>query len=122
MELRQQAGVRTVAPAFVIENMLEHKELPTLSSCALCNGCSDEIVEVSAECEKVWSSEPEVMSWIIGFLFFGIWMLLWEQISEKKEHGRNLILHLPVRLCRTCHGQLTRNPVASVLGIGAVTV
>jgi hypothetical protein len=122
VQLRRQAGVRTVAAAIVIENMLAHGELPTLKSCARCNGPSDEKVDVSAECEKVWSNEPEGVSWIIGFLFFGIWMLLWDLMTEKKEHGRNLVLHLPVKLCRACHGQLIHDPVASAFGIGAVTL
>ena len=122
VELRQQAGLRTVSAAIAIEDMLALRELPTLTSCAQCNGPSDEIVMVTAECEKVWSNELGGISWIIGFLVLGVWMLLLEQLREKKEHGRNLILHLPVRICRTCHWQLMRDPVASGFGILAITL
>lgn len=121
-ELRKQAGLRTASPAIVIENMLAHGELPTLTGCARCNGASDEIVDVTAECEKVWSNEPGVISWIIGILFFGIWTVVWNLTRETRERGRNLLLHLPVRICRTCQWQLLRNPVASTFGIVAVTL
>src|SRR5262245_12422632 len=77
-ELREQAGLAAHrgSARFIIENMLAHGELPTMTACARCNGATDDTVAVTAECEKAWGSEPGWITWLFVLLLGGIWALL----------------------------------------------
>src|SRR5262245_9265289 len=119
-DLRKQAGLPTprASAALVIDNMLARGQLPTVTLCAHCNSPTDETAEVTAECEKVWTNEPSTIGWMVSYLFLGIWALLLQPAA--REYGNNLIVHLPVRVCRGCQRRFVGNPAARGLGLLAV--
>ncbi len=123
-DLRKQAGLAAYKPKanLVIENMLAHGELPTRRTCVGCTAATDETLDVTAECEKAWKNEPGILTWILTFLFLG-WLgaLVLSQV-EGKEHGANLILHLPVRICHSCQRHLLRNPLGLILDLSAIVL
>jgi hypothetical protein len=124
-ELRRQAGVPAlrVSPALLIAHMLASGELPTVTTCAHCDSPTDQTADVTAECEKVWIRRTGGVSWVIALLLFGVWgLLLRPREGEAKEYGRNLVLHLPVRMCRSCQRQLSHDSLAASLEFVAVVL
>ena len=103
-ELKRQAGLPAYNPsaALLIEHMLADRELPGTAMCVCCNDTTEDTIEVSAECEKVWIRGPnDGASLVVAFFLVGIWAFLLRQ-RDTQEFGRTLILRLPVRLCAKC--------------------
>jgi hypothetical protein len=123
-DLRRQAGLAAYRPKsnLVIENMLALGELPTRKTCVGCTDATHETLDVTAECEKAWNNEPGILTWIITFLFLGWLGALVLSKREGREHGANLILHLPVRMCRSCQKLLLRNPLGLILDLSAIVL
>jgi hypothetical protein len=113
--LREGAGLpaHQLSARLVIENLLAHGELPGHMACAQCNGATDQSVTITAECEKSWSGEHGWIASIFLILVAGVWSLLVFQ-SDGRERGSNVILHLPVRMCRRCRRQLPGTPITAL--------
>jgi hypothetical protein len=126
-ELRTQAGLPPYesSATLVIADMLAHGELPTLDICANCYRPTEEILKVTVECEKIQGEMWERGSWfVVGFFGLFGW-LVWLRPREARQHETNLILHLPVRVCRNCRPQLMSDPLTRVfawLAIGFAVV
>jgi hypothetical protein len=120
-ELRKLAGLPPPEPnpVLVIEDMLARGELPTVPTCAHCGGATSDTVIVTAECEKVASCGPNLIMWLFAWWVLGVFALLLRE-THVAEYGRNLYLHLPVRLCRPCQRRLTSRRLAVGLGLIAV--
>ncbi len=119
-ELRRQSGRTAPAPParVLIEYMLADGELPTLKCCFSCSSPTDEVTHVVAECEKTWTTGPSGASRLVAFLVIGIWAVLLERGGS--EQGSNVILHLPVRLCRRCRRRLSPSSFAMPMTAFAV--
>src|SRR5205823_3426691 len=91
----------------------------TATDCVHCDGVTSDTITVTAECEKAVSSGPPFIAWLIAFWFLGILAFLLRQ-RDQAEYGRNLYLHLPVRLCRPCQRKFSRRSLAFGLGFIAV--
>jgi hypothetical protein len=120
-ELRKQAGLPPPAPnpVLVIEDMLAHGELPTAPACFHCDCAASDTILVTAECEKATGSEPNLILWVLAWWFLGIFAVFLRE-GKATELGRNLYLHLPVRLCRPCQRKFTSRRFAFGLGLIAV--
>jgi hypothetical protein len=122
-ELRKQAGVPAPDPnpVWVIEDMLAHGELPTASTCVYCDSVTSDTMIVTAECEKTVSTGPTLIMWLFALWVLGIFAILLRQRDEA-AYGRNLSLHLPVRLCRPCQRKITSRLTEFGLGFIAVLI
>src|SRR5262245_13542895 len=67
-ELRKKAGLPTprASAPLVIDHMLAHGELPTMTVCVHCHSPTDETAAVTAECEKAWTNEPSAIGWVVS--------------------------------------------------------
>jgi len=113
-ELRRQAGISPykVNPAQVIEQMLKEGELPPVQPCARCGNPTDEVLDAVAECESSWAGgqsvrpdvvDPEVALGIaVGFV--EVEELV--EVEEDEAKGGNLIVPVPIRMCRGCQRRL----------------
>jgi hypothetical protein len=120
-DLRQQAGMRAPdpSPVLVIADMLAHGELPTVPTCACCDRSTSDIIIVTAECEKTVSTEPTLLKWIIAWWFLGVFAILLRQ-RDHPTYGRDLNVHLPVRLCQPCQRRFKSRLIGVGLGLIAV--
>jgi len=121
--LRERNGLpaHNVSARFIIEDMLHHHELPTMRVCAHCHGGTEDRVEVTAECEKSWGGDPGWLASFFAVWFMGVWALLVFQ-RDRRERGDILILHLPVRMCRTCRRKLPRDATTLLTGLSYLVV
>jgi hypothetical protein len=120
-ELKKEAGMPIASTALIIEDMLAHRELPTVMTCVCCNSTPDETVTVTAQCEKAWSNERNpIFAFFVIMIFFGMWGMLLSWLQKEKEYGNNLILHLPVRICHTCHQRLLQDSRVPPLAVVAL--
>jgi hypothetical protein len=124
-ELREQAGLpaHSPTPLLVIEHMLAQSELPTRTTCAQCERLTDGSADATVECEKTWGGEPGLLSLMFALIFLPfLWFaaFLSTRVGERREYGRNLILHLPVRMCDGCQSHFARNALANGLHLGAL--
>jgi hypothetical protein len=103
----------------VIEDLLAHGELPTAHACVYCDTVTSDTIIVIAECETTVSTGPGLITWLVAWWFLGIFAILLRQPDEV-TYGRNLYVHMPVRLCRPCQRRFKSRLVGFGLGFIAV--
>jgi hypothetical protein len=107
--------------ALVIPHMLAAGELPTTVQCFHCGGDAPDTLVATVECEKAWASGPGGLSWAFAILVLGVWaIVLWGR--DGKELGRNLILHVPLKLCPSCGRTLRLRSPGRALGLAGLAL
>jgi hypothetical protein len=108
-ELRLQAGLPpyNISPEKMIEHLLLARELPGSRNCARCGVPTENLVQVTTECERTWKRRTGGFSWLP--LIFSILLLpfrdwLWGSVEEEDEEecGQDKIYVLPLPVCRLC--------------------
>jgi hypothetical protein len=99
--------------------MLAHGELPTAPTCLCCDTATSDTIIVTAECEKTVSTGPTSTMWLIAWWFLGPFAILLRKRDEA-AYGRNLYVHLPVRLCRP--GQRKFSSRLLEFGLGFIAI
>jgi hypothetical protein len=99
----------------MIEHMLADGELPP-QNCARCGAADAPVVEAVAECEKAPGGKDDTDTAMLAILFFGLWGALWASARrERARPGDDVIVRVPLRLCRACRQPLLRNATVPTL-------
>src|SRR5262249_51832693 len=93
-----------LSPDLEIEQLAARGLLPEGTACAYCGTATAAVVTFRATCARAWVEEPENPYLLVAFvgvlgLFAG---LLSRQRREARQHGRDVVLPLPLRLCHAC--------------------
>jgi hypothetical protein len=105
--------------ALVIRHMLAAGELPTTTQCFHCGNDAQDTLVATVECEKAWVSGPGGLSWAFAVLVMGVWAVALGG-RDGKELGRNLILHVPLKLCPPCRRTLRLRSPGRALGLASL--
>lgn len=112
-DLRLLAGLPPQAPnpVVAIPYLIADGLLPTMTTCAGCNAATEETATVTAECEIASrSSESSWIGVVLLFWIFGVWALLLRlRHGDRPDQGDSKIVHCPLRMCRACQRQTSRN-------------
>jgi hypothetical protein len=103
--LREQAGVPTLSPDFVLERLLLSGWEPD-AQCASCGVAPAELRHYWVDCERAWVRRRGGLHLFTLFNFLtipiiGISYVVWRR-SSTEQYGRDKIYRLPLRLCETC--------------------
>lgn len=107
--LREMAGVPTHSPEFVIERLLLANELPQETACALCGAettgasycMADCAVRAMVERPRRWYELGNLAWFLVGAAPYDV------RTEAAREHGRDLIFRLPLRVCGACMPRLS---------------
>lgn len=116
-ELRRSSGLRepTLSPAKAIETLVLAGKLPAEKQCLICGEPTDAVVRCMADCERAYVKAGRPW-WQIAFLFLlalmSLGVLAAGVISrraddEVHEFGSDIILPVPLRVCKACGQNLT---------------
>jgi hypothetical protein len=121
-ELRQRAGEPvTRTPELVIQSMLRAGTLPDTSDCGLCASPTRDAILVLADCERREPRGSRSGAWfttLLSFSLFGViagWVVSRTAEDDVRVVGENVILKLPLRVCRFCQESIRANNLPTAM-------
>ncbi len=118
-ELRISAGqAPSPSPELSIPAMLQSGTIPGGPDCACCGGGSAQIIELSADCERLERAGTGWMNHFANLLVFG-WLgglaRIYADDDAGPVHGRNVHLTLMLRMCTECCGKSSNRSLREVV-------
>ncbi|MDB5313091.1 MAG: hypothetical protein JWO38_7293 [Gemmataceae bacterium] len=114
-QLRQAAGQEVLSPVIKLRALLLDRRLPGTRRCALCDCETDGLAQVTIQCEwaiitggKVTKGEAAtgcLLFFLGGWLASVIYLFARSQ-REPKQHGDDVAITVPVRICEACRADL----------------
>jgi hypothetical protein len=106
VRLKASVGESGLSADFEIEGLLARGDLPLEPNCVLCDCATRDQLVVAVQCEREREKESvPVWARVAIFLMFG-WvaglLVVLRGDSGTRTIGRNLLYHLPVRVCQDC--------------------
>ena len=105
--LKMAAGEEVLSPDVRVEQMLQLGMLPHETHCLLCGRATTGVTHVWAVCERAFVKKDASRVWwviALSWIFLG-WLgllLLLVRGRDDREHGSDVQLRLPLRVCPEC--------------------
>lgn len=108
--LKSSVGESSVSVDLVIRHMLANGELPVETDCVICFRTTKNKESFQLECEREELTRSSKLSWFeIVAMFFMSPIRLFivaNQYADTRMAGRDVILNLPIRICKECEPDL----------------
>jgi hypothetical protein len=105
-ELRRSAGQSKYNLGITdrIRQQVADGALPAEDACARCGVQTSDALQLLVECERTWTAGGGFWKHFLLFLLapFWIWGLLRRDYNNPEVFGRENVVNLPLRMCRTC--------------------
>lgn len=109
-KLKSSVGESSVSIDLVIRHMLANGELPVETDCVICFRTTANLATYQLECEREELTRSSKMTWLefLATLFFSPLrlFLIANRFEDARMMGRDVILQLPIRICKECEPDL----------------
>jgi hypothetical protein len=104
----------------VVRRLVREGQLPTGAQCEVCGSATSETLHCTVLCEQtVVTGGGSDRWWILTLLLLPLGFLYWRSGSSQplKQHGRDVHVEVPLRICSGCRKQVAARGSAGLAAI-----